>query len=304
MRGGHGGPPVQGFQLAEDEPIRDESDAPGPRPSRKYPWAIVVVIVLFVIIPFFSWYGTWFGRPLSDAKMEQYLHDREKPRNVQHALTLISQRIVEGDPTVTRWYPAIIETASNDSPEVRSTAAWVMGQDNSYQEFHARLVLLLSDSHPGVRHNAALALVRFGDASARPELVEMLKPTTLLAVADGTVELLVKDEGAAVAAGTPLARIKRDDGQIVEMRATEAGRIESIAVADDSRVSESAELLTLSPEGEQVRSALVALYLVGQPEDIPFIQRYTRPISGLADSVPRQALATIDAIRAKETRPQ
>lgn len=283
--------------MAEDQPIHDESPAPRSGPSRKYPWAIVVVVALFVIIPFFSWYGTWFGRPLSDAKMEQYLHDRDKPRNVQHALTLISQRIVEGGQTVKRWYPAIIEAASNDSPEVRSTAAWVMGQDNAYQDFHARLALLLSDSHPGVRHNAALALVRFGDASARPELVEMLKPTTLRAAADGTVELLVKDEGAALAAGAPLVRIKKDDGQIVEMRAPEAGRIESIAVADNSRVGDSAELMTLSPEGEQVRSALVALYIVGQPEDIPFIQRYTRPISGLPDSVPKQALSTIGAIR-------
>lgn len=282
--------------MTANEPIHDESPAPRTGPGRKYPWAIVVVIVLFVIIPFFSWYGTWFGRPLSDAKMEQYLHDYEKPRNVQHALTLISQRIVDGDQTVKRWYPAIIEAASNDSPEVRSTAAWVMGQDNAYQDFHAMLAPLLSDSHPGVRHNAALALVRFGDASARPELVEMLKPTLLRAAADGTIELL-KDEGAALAAGAPLVRIKKHDGQIVEMRAPEASRIESIAVADNGRVSEGSELMILSPEGEQVRSALVALYIVGQPDDIAFIQRYTRPTSGLPDSVPKQALATIEAIR-------
>ncbi|MFY9607287.1 MAG: HEAT repeat domain-containing protein [Blastocatellia bacterium] len=288
--------------MTADEPIHDESPAPRTGPSRKYPWAIVVVIVLFVIIPFFSWYGTWFGRPLSDAKMEQYLHDHEKPRNVQHALTLISQRIVDGDQTVKRWYPAILEAASNDSPEVRSTAAWVMGQDNAYQDFHPRLTALLSDPHPGVRHNAALALVRFGDASARPELVEMLKPTTLRAAAGGTVELLVEDEGAALAAGAPLVRIKKDDGQIVEMRAPEGGRIESIAVADMGTISESAELMTLLPEGEQVRSALVALYIVGQPEDIPFIQRYTRATSGLPDSVPKQALSTIGAIRERAER--
>lgn len=283
--------------MADNEPILDQNATPRTGPSRKYPWAIVVVVALFVLIPFFSWYGTWFGRPLSDAKMEQYLHDLDKPRNVQHALTLISQRIVEGDPTVKRWYPAIIEAAGNDTPEVRSTAAWVMGQDNANQEFHARLAVLLSDPNPGVRHNAALALVRFGDASARPELVEMLKPTTLRAAAGGTVELLVKDEGAALAAGAPLIRIKQDDGQIAEMRAPESSRIESIAVVDDARVSESDELMTLSPEGEQIRSALVALYIVGQPEDIPFIQRYSRPISGLPESVPKQALSTIEAIK-------
>jgi len=281
--------------VTEDEIIQEPT--PPARPSRKYPWAIVVVIALFVIIPFFSWYGTWFGRPLSDAKMEEYLHDHNKPRNAQHALAQISQQIISGDKTVRRWYPAVIEAASSDSPEVRLTAAWVMGQDNAYQEFHAKLAQLLVDSHPGVRHNAALALVRFADASARPELVEMLKTTTLRAVASGTVELIVKDEGTPLAAGAPLVRIKTADGQVVEMRGPEAARIESIAIADNGVVSEGAELMTLSPESEQVRSALVALYIIGQPDDIPAIQRYTRPIQGLPDSVAKQALATIEAIR-------
>jgi hypothetical protein len=284
--------------MIEDEMFQDETPAaPRTGPSRKYPWAIVVVIALFVIIPFVSWYGTWFGRPLSDAKMEEYLHDRNKPRNVQHALAQISQRIIDGDQSVKGWYPAIIEAASNDSPEVRLTAAWVMGQDNNYQDFHARLASLLSDSNPGVRHNAALALVRFGDASARPELVAMLEPTTLRAAVDGTVEFIVKDEGAALGAGVPVVRVTKDDGQIVEMRAPEAGRIESIAVADNSRVTEGAELMILSPESEQVRSGLVALYIIGQPDDIPAIRRYTRPIQGLPDSVAKQALSTIEAIR-------
>ncbi|HWN98678.1 MAG TPA: HEAT repeat domain-containing protein [Blastocatellia bacterium] len=286
--------------MPEDEIIQDQNgELAGNRPSRKYPWAIVVVIALFVIIPFISWYGTWFGRPLSDAKMDQYLHDRNKPRNVQHALAQISQRIIAGDQTVKRWYPAIIEAAGNDLPEVRLTAAWVMGQDNAYQDFHATLGPMLSDSNPGVRHNAALALVRFGDASARSELVEMLLATTLHAPVSGTVELLVKDEGAPLAAGAPLVRLKKDDGQVVEMRAPQAGRIESIAIADNSKVIESAELMTLSPESEQVRSALVALYMIGQPEDIPAIQRYTRPSQTLPDSVEKQAQSTIEAIRGR-----
>lgn len=289
--------------MTEDEIIQEEMPSPT-RPSRKYPWAIVVVIALFVIIPFVSWYGPWFGRPLSDATMEQYLHDHNKPRNVQHALAQISERIVGGDQSVKRWYPAIIEAASHESPEVRLTAAWVMGQDNTYQEFHSRLAAMLSDSHPGVRHNAALALVRFGDASARPELVQMLKPTSLRAAAGGTIELIVKDEGTPLAAGAPLVRIRTDDGQTVEMRSPEAGRIEAIAVADNSNVTEGAELMNLSPESEQVRSALVALFIIGQPDDIPAIQRYTRPIQGLPDSLARQALATIDAIRERAGKSQ
>src|SRR5262245_38273729 len=108
-------------------------------PNRKYPWAIVVVIILFVIIPFISWYGTWFGRPLSDAKMMEYLHDQSKARNVQHALTQISDRIAAGDQDVKKFYPEVIAAAEHHESQVRMTAAWVMGQDNTYQDFHTVL---------------------------------------------------------------------------------------------------------------------------------------------------------------------
>src|SRR6185503_2112511 len=160
-----------------------EDDAPQPPkrigPSRKYPWAIAVVVVLFVIVPFVSWYGTWFGRQLSDSQMESYLHDQNKPRNVQHALAQLGNRIIEGDQSAKAWYSSVIAASEHPSAEVRLIAAWVMGQDNTDQEFHRALLPLLQDNHPGVRHTAALALVRFNDGTARPELVAMLKPTTL-----------------------------------------------------------------------------------------------------------------------------
>src|SRR4026207_782082 len=97
-----------------------------PRPSRRYPWAILVVVVLFVIIPFISWYGTWFGRPLSASRMSEFLHDQNKPRNVQHALAQLSDRITAGDQSAKGFYPDIIAAAQNPQAEVRMTAAWVM----------------------------------------------------------------------------------------------------------------------------------------------------------------------------------
>ena len=97
-------------------------------PSRKYPWAILVVLILFVVIPFLAWYGSWFGRPLSDAKMEEYLHDQNKPRNVQHALAQIGNRVISGDQSVKRWYSDVINASHHQQPEVRLTAAWVMGR--------------------------------------------------------------------------------------------------------------------------------------------------------------------------------
>jgi len=131
----------------------NEHEPAAAMPRRKYPWAILVVIILFVVIPFVSWYGTWFGRPLSDAKMEEYLHDRNKPRNVQHALSQVANRILDGDQSVKKFYPDVVAASENPQPEVRMTAAWAMGQDNSYEDFHTVLQKLLEDTSPGVRLN-------------------------------------------------------------------------------------------------------------------------------------------------------
>ncbi|HXU40314.1 MAG TPA: HEAT repeat domain-containing protein [Blastocatellia bacterium] len=285
--------------MNDNQPIPDEEYPSVTRrtPSRKYPWAILVVVILFVIVPFISWYGTWFGRPLSDSKMQEYLHDQNKPRNVQHALSQIANRIVEGDQTVKRFYPDVVAASQNKQPEVRMTAAWTMGQDNTYQDFHPALLLMLQDSIAGVRHNAALGLVRFGDSSGRQELIAMLKPYAVRAGAAGVVELVVKEPGVAVAANGTLARLREPGGNAVEIHASEAGRVESVSVANGATVEAEAELMTLAPATEQVWEALRALFIVGTPEDIPEIQRYTRPSPTIPDRIEKQAAATIEAIR-------
>ncbi|HEY7545930.1 MAG TPA: hypothetical protein VID27_13645, partial [Blastocatellia bacterium] len=61
----------------------EEQTSEIPTARRKFPWGMIVVAALFVIIPFLSWYGTWFGRELSDEQVETYLNDNEKPRNIQ-----------------------------------------------------------------------------------------------------------------------------------------------------------------------------------------------------------------------------
>jgi hypothetical protein len=283
----------------EQEAAEFEGEQPRRGPSRKYPWAIVVVVALFVILPFLSWYGSWFGRPLSDAKLVEYLHDREKPRNAQHALTQLATQIEKRDPGVKRWYPEIVAAGSNPSPEVRLTAAWVMGQDAGAEEFHAALVPMLEDSSPGVRHNAALALVRFGDSRGRPELVSMLQPVVILAPVAGTADLLAEEEGKAVAAGGPLVRIRQPDGAVQEVKAEEAAHVEKISISSGAAVEEGAELMVLSPSTDQVWEGLRALYLVGQLDDIPTVQRYLRPIPGLPARVSQQAAATLESIRAR-----
>jgi hypothetical protein len=266
-------------------------------PSRKYPWAILVVVVLFVIVPFISWYGTWFGRPLSDSKIVEYLHDDNKPRNVQHALSQIGNRIIDGDQSVRRFYPDVVAASQNKQPEARMTAAWAMGQDRTYEDFHPALLALLQDPIAGVRHNAALGLVRFGDASARQELVAMLKPYAVRAEAAGQVELVVKEPGIAVAANGTLARVRESGGNTVEIHASEAGRVESISVGDGVTVEAGKELISLAPSTEQVWEALRALYMIGKLEDISEIQRYARPSPTIPARIQKQAAATTEAIR-------
>jgi hypothetical protein len=260
---------------------------------------MAALAALMVAALFLTWYFTWFGRPLSDEQIEQYLRDDEKPRHIQHALLQIAHRIEKGDQSVKRWYGAVASLANHSLPEVRMMAAWTMGQDNSCQEFHNALLLMLSDIHPTVRHNAALALVRFGDPAARPELVSMLKPIIIKADSSGTVSMLPRDEGATIRAGSPIARIKSSDGKIRELSAPEAGHLHRWSVSEGSQVAPGDEIARLWPETEQVWEALRALYLIGQLEDIPHIEPYTQPIPGLPERIRKQATMTMSAIRAR-----
>src|SRR3712207_5874125 len=160
----------------------------GAAPSRrKTPWPLVVVAVLFVVVPFLSWYWTTFLRPLDDEKIAEYLNDREKPRHVQHALEQIDKKIVAGDGSARRWYPQVAGLASNPVPDVRMAAAWVMGDDNREPEFHAALLRLIEDSEPAVRRMAALSLSRFKDERAHTELIAMLRHHSFKSPVGGTL---------------------------------------------------------------------------------------------------------------------
>ena len=270
-----------------------------PAARRRLPWPLLVVAVIFVAVAFTSWYGSWFGRTLSDSQIQHYLNDTEKPRDAQHALTYIGDRIMAGDKSVRKWYPAVIASAENPTPQVRLWAAWVMGQDNTYEDFHKALLPLLKDPDAGVRHNAALGLVRFSDASGRSELTAMLESKSIRAQIAGTAELIVDNEGVQVATGAPLVRIKADDGRTVEVHAQEESRVESLYIADGARTEEGMEMLRLAPSTDEAWEALRALYFVGQVEDLRIIEPYARPLARLPERIQQQAAATIEAIRVR-----
>jgi len=254
---------------------------------------------LILLMPFLFWWNTWFGRQLSDKQLVEYLRDDKKPRHIQHALVQIGERMSRHDNSVTRWYPDVTHLASYPVDEVRNTDAWVMGQDTSVPDFHEALLKMLNDSSPMVRGNAALSLVRFGDASGRLQIVALLQPATLTAPQSGKV--IDSDKmGTAVHQGGLIAKLEvRNSGgsQVIEVRSPIPGRIRSLSLQDGQTVGAGAQVAVIDPRTEQVWEALRALYLIGQPEDLPAILPYQRELAEIPDRIRQQALLTEKAIR-------
>ncbi len=262
------------------------------RPGRKAYLLITLFALALVLVPFLFWYYTWFGRKLSDSDIDQYFADTSKPRHAQHALVQLVERLSRHQ-NVSRWYPNVIQQASSASLELRQTAAWIMGQDPSYAPFHAALLSLLHDTQPMVRRNAALSLAAFGDAAARPELTAMLRPFTINAPSAGTLKYRLK-LGDYVNPGTLIARIGDS-----EVRSPVPGEVRELESRDGSSVKPGDPLADLSADSSHVWEALRALYLVGRPPDLEDVQRYTRPVPGMPETVARQATLTMEAIQAR-----
>ena len=88
------------------------------RPGRRAYFLITLFAALLVLFPFLFWHGTWFGRKLTDREIDEYLNNfASKPRQAQHALVQIGERMSRGDVAARRWYPKVIETASNSAVE-------------------------------------------------------------------------------------------------------------------------------------------------------------------------------------------
>src|SRR5580765_8138353 len=91
------------------------------RPSNIW---LIIVAGLFIIVPFLTWYLTWFGRGLSDQELATYLSDQNNPRHMQHALLQVEAKIEKGESNAKQFYPQIIAASKAPVPEVRKTAAW------------------------------------------------------------------------------------------------------------------------------------------------------------------------------------
>lgn len=268
------------------------------RPSNIW---LIIVAALFIIVPFLAWYFTWFGRNLSDADIATYLADEKNPRHIQHALLQVEQKIEHREPSAKKFYPQIIASSKSSFAEVRKTAAWVMGQDPQSEEFHQALLALLKDTEPMVRRNAALQLIRFGDAAGRPELLSMLKPFEARSPIVGKIVSLLP-QGSAIRAGAMLARISDTSNNVQEFRSPVDGKVAAPAVVKEGdQVTANQTLVVLIPDQATVLDALHALAYVGTKEDLPAIEFSMQ--NGADAEIVQQARQTIQAIQTRPARP-
>jgi biotin carboxyl carrier protein len=250
---------------------------------------------LIVLLPFLFWWSTWFGRHLSDQQITEYLNDQKHPRHIQHALVQLGERLGRHDREATRWHPDLVRLATHPVEEVRNTDAWVMGQDTADASFQETLRKMLGDTSVLVRGNAALSLVRFGDASGRAQILALLQPAVVTAPAEGVVSDSDK-MGTPIHQSGVIAKLQAGQ-QTNEVRSPISGRIRTLNVQRGMRVAAGAEIATVEPADQQVWEALRALYLVGQMEDLSAILPYQRELPEISDRVRQQALWTEKAIR-------
>jgi len=286
--------------LPESAARADTPGAPASRPRMSTRNRVLFLLTgwLIVMMPFLFWWNTWFGRTLSDKQLTEYLHDEKHPRHIQHALVQIGERMSRGDKSVTIWYPDAVRLANYPVEEVRNTDAWVMGQDTSGAGFHQALLNMLGDSSLTVRGNAALSLVRFGDAAGRPQILELLQPAKVIAPSAGKI-IDAATPGTAIHQGGVVAKLQAE-GKTIEVRSPFSGRMRLLSAPTGQMVVAGTEIATIDPGTEQVWEALRALYLVGQPEDLAAVLPYERELPDIPDHIRQQAVSTEQAIRGRE----
>jgi Biotin-lipoyl like/HEAT repeat len=286
--------------------------------SRAQKFLFFATAWLICLMPFLFWWNTWFGRKLSDHQLNEYLHDTKNPRHIQQALVQIGERITHQDATSKQWYPDLVRLASDPVEEVRNTDAWVMGQDTSGAGFHDALLKMLSDPSQMVRGNAALSLVRFGDATGRPQILALLQPAEVKVPASGLIgpdtpqdswsdpgrTAGVMDSaavGTTIREGGVVAKISTavfaDGTGVVELRSPITGRLHTLFAQRGKTVRPGDVIAVIDPGTGQVWEALRALYLIGLPEDLAAIRPYERDVPDVSNDVRQQAVETEQAIR-------
>src|SRR3989442_12934381 len=240
--------------------VEDSSARPASSPHHKMSprnrALFFVTAWLIVLMPFLFWWNTWFGRRLPDKQITEYLQDEKHPRHIQHALVQLGERMGRHDAAAARWHPELIRLAAHPVEEVRNTDAWVMGQDASSAGFHETLLRMLQDSSGMVRGNAALSLVRFGDAAGRPQIVALLQPARILASAPGRV-LDTDKVGTVIHQGGLIAKLQVNRSAIAHEKDRSAAARENDRSGDAAK-NEQHTIEIRSPISSRIRTLSVA----------------------------------------------
>lgn len=268
---------------------------PDERVAIPWPFLAAGLALLAMLALFLVWRATRAPASLSSAQMENDLTHINHPQQTQHALSLVAGAMIRGDKSVDRWYPDVARLASCPVPGIRETAAWVMGQGTAVPRFHEILLKLLHDPETLVRMNAALALVRFHDASGHAEIIRMLTGEPLLAPESGRLKRLL-NVGQRVQTNTLVARIIRGK-KGMNVVAGVPGSLARWTAAGGATVAAGDPVAVLAPTSSMVRKALRALYLIGQPGDLNAIAPYTHGLPGMSAEVTEQARYTTQEIR-------
>lgn len=269
-------------------------------------WPIFLLLAAALIVPAVFWRQSWFGSQLSDEEILRRLSQGENPRQLQHACEQISRRMQRDPQGARQFYDPLVALADHPDEQIRCVVAWCMGEEGGgHEPFHRALLGLLKDQAPGVRYNAALALVRFDEPAARPVLCEMLVPYTVSAEWQGpssegaVIESL--DRKDPVRPRTQIVLVDTGQEQPQPVLAPLGGRIGQLLVGVGRPVAKGQPLCTIEPEFQQIYQALRALTLVGKPEDEEYVQPYLDPhdsFSGAQRSrLQTQARLTTEAIR-------
>jgi biotin carboxyl carrier protein len=269
--------------------------------SKRWTFIVLALTLLFVLMPFLFWRATWFGRPLTDAQLADYLNPKSNPHDIQHGLSQVADRIVQHDPTIKNSYPQVIALSASPEAPIRAMDAWTMGQDNRSSEFHAALLPMLKDPDPTVARNAALALVRFDDTSGHDIIVGMLKAAAVDSPCAGTLRTRLKP-GQTMNPGTLLAHIQTPSGER-EVRSEIPGTLDRWLLSDGASITAGQHLAAVWPSDDEVWEALRALYLIGEPADLDAIAPYARGGGDAPPQLAEQARNTMEAIRARAASP-
>ena len=100
-----------------------QKEKPPIPPSLKAKLLVFGVAFLMVLVPFLFWKDTWFGTVLSEQKVEEYLKSSARPRDTQHALLQISEKITGGEiEQARRWYSLTLARPCSDSSHPLASA--------------------------------------------------------------------------------------------------------------------------------------------------------------------------------------